>query len=448
MRFRRVFVVAAAAGMLAAACGDDGGESASTTAAAATTAAPATTAASGAATTAAPATTAAAGPTKVDPALPPLKIGFMIQASGANALSFRAHALELAIEELNAKGGAYGHKIEFTEYDIGTTADISTVAVKKAISDKVNVILGLNFSAMVPAAAPDIEASGIPLLHVAQSGSLNKSILKKDIGYRMGPTTDMYAEAFARYALDQNPKPAKIGIEHTTDPNGLLAQKVIVQYLKDNGFTGEVVERSLAPNATDATEAVLGLKDVDFTIHNNVPAVGQVYMKQKAQNGITTPGVMDTGSAQYVSSGANTAAEMKNMSYVSGCTTDAGTSPEAKAFKAAYLAKYPSEKSTDGVAPYYYQAAYFIAAAANAAKSIEPAALKKAMLTLDLPGPCGQWKIDAENNLQHDIAVVSHDTGQLIKAYAQVAGNPTLVASEAAAAAAAAAAATTTTKAP
>lgn len=449
MRFRRVFVVATAAGLLAAACGDDGGDdAASTTAAAATTAASTATTAGGAATTAGSATTAAAGPTKVDPALPPLKIGFMIQGSGANAVANRAHALELAVAELNAAGGAYGHKIEFTEYDIGTTPDISSVAVKKAISDKVNVILGLNYSAMVPASAADIEASGIPLMHVAQLGSINKSILKKDIGFRMGPTSDIYAEGFVKYALENAPKDGKIGIQHTTDPSGQLMAKIIAELLKRGGFTGQIVDRSLAPNATDATEAVLALKDVDFVIHNNVPAVGQVYMKQKAQNGLTTPGVMDTGSAQYVPSGANTLDELKNMVYASGCSTDALQTPEAIAFKTKYLAKYTDEKSTDGASAYYYQAAYFIAAAANAAKSIDPAALKTAMKTLDLPGPCGQWKNDAENNLHHDIAIVDHATKALKGNYTKLLGAPEIIASEAAAAAAAATTVPPTTKAP
>src|SRR4051812_48590828 len=125
MRLRSAFAVAAAAGLLATACGgDDSGKADS-----------ATTAAAGAATTAGGtgSTGAPTGPSKVDPSLPPLKIGFMIQASGANAVANRANALKLAVDELNAAGGAYGHKIEYTEYDIGITPDISSVAVKKAI---------------------------------------------------------------------------------------------------------------------------------------------------------------------------------------------------------------------------------------------------------------------------------------------------------------------------
>ncbi len=129
-------------------------------------------------------------------------------------------------------------------------------------------------------------------------------------------------------------------------------------------------------------------------------------------------------------------------------STDALQTPEAIAFKTKYLAKYTDEKSTDGASAYYYQAAYFIAAAASAAKSIDPAALKTAMKTLDLPGPCGQWKNDAENNLHHDIAIVDHATKALKGNYTKLLGAPEIIASEAAAAAAAATTVPPTTKAP
>ena len=136
------------------------------------------------------------------------------------------------------------------------------------------------------------------------------------------------------------------------------------------------------------------------------------------------------------------------MAYVSGCSTDTGETPEAKDFKAKYLAKYPDEKTTDGANAYNYQAVYFAAAAANASKSVEPGDLKKAMAALDLPGPCGTWKADAEGNLQHDISVVDLTNHTLIKAYKQIEGSPELVASEAAAAASSTTVAPTTTKAP
>ncbi|MGE0880287.1 MAG: ABC transporter substrate-binding protein [Acidimicrobiia bacterium] len=404
-----------AAGLIAAACGDDSTDTSS-----------ATTAAPGAATTAGAAVTSAAAPTAVDPSLPALKIGFLGTESGALAVANRHYSLEMAIAELNAKGGAYGHKIEYTAYDAGTSADTASTAVKKAISDKMNVLVGLGFTATVQATAPDIAASGIPLLFVAQSPLLNKSTLKLDIGYRIGPTADVYAESFVKYALDQTPQPKSILNEHTTDTSGALVGKAINQLLKDAKYTGTVTERALAATATDATEAVLAAKTADFIIMNNVPTVGQVFLKQRTQQGLTTPAITDTGVPGYLASGANTMAEMKNVAYSSGCSTDTLDTPEATAYRTAYKAKYPSESNTDGSAAYNYQAVYYIAAAANLAKSIEPKDLKPAFGKLDLPGPCGQWKTDADNNLHHDVAVVDITTGKLLKRYTRLVGVPGL----------------------
>ncbi|MGE0878188.1 MAG: ABC transporter substrate-binding protein [Acidimicrobiia bacterium] len=399
-----------------AACGDDSDNGSSSE----------TTAAAGATTAAGAAGTTAAAPTAVDPSLPPLKIGFLGIESGALAVANRHNSIELAIAELNAKGGAFGHKIEYTAYDAGFAADTASTAVKKAISDKVNVMVGLGFTATVAAVAPDVANSGIPLLFTAQNPILNKSQLKLDIGQRIGPTADIYAEAFVRYALDQTPAPKAIGNFHTTDQNSAFVGKAVNQLLKDKGFTGTVVERGVSATATDVTEAVLAMKSVDFIIMNDNPTQGQLFLKQKAQNGLTTPGVIDAGAASYVSSGANTIDQMKNQTYVAPCSTDSLGTKEADAYKTAYKAKYPSELNTDGSAPGNYQAVYLIAAAANQAKSIEAKDLKAAFKTIDYTGPCGQWKADSENNMQHDVAVVDLTTAKLVKRYTQLVGTPGL----------------------
>lgn len=218
---------------------------------------------------------------------------------------------------------------------------------------------------------------------------------------------------------------------HTTDQNSALVGKAVVTLLKKNGYAdADIVERAVSATATDVTEAVLAMKAVDYIIMNDNPTQGQLFLKQKAQNGLTTPGVIDTGAATYVASGANTLDQMKNQTYVAGCSTDTLGTPEAEAYKAAYKAKYPSEPNTDGSAPGNYQAINFIAKAANLAKSIEPKDLKAAIKTVDYTGPCGQWKADAENNLQHDVAVVDITTNKLVKLYKQLQGVPGLAAQE------------------
>lgn len=237
MKARRIFPAVVAAGVLIAACGDD------------SDAADTTKAASAATTVGGAAATTAAAPTAVDPSLPPLKIGLLGIESGALVTQNRHNSIEMAIAELNAKGGAYGHKIEYTAYDAGAAADTASTAVKKAISDKVNVMFGLGFTATVAAVAPDVANSGIPLLFTAQNPILNKSQLKLDMGYRVGPSADIYAEAFVKFALDQTPQPKTIGSFHTTEQNGAYVAKAINQLLKDKGFTGQVVERAVAVTA-------------------------------------------------------------------------------------------------------------------------------------------------------------------------------------------------------
>src|SRR5260221_5303824 len=60
-----------------------------------------------------------ATPTTASAPKEPVKIAFMGIETGANATPDRHNALELAISEINAKGGAAGHMLEYTAYDTG-----------------------------------------------------------------------------------------------------------------------------------------------------------------------------------------------------------------------------------------------------------------------------------------------------------------------------------------
>src|SRR5207248_3395894 len=99
----------------------------------------------------------------------PIKIAWLGFESGQYATKDRHYAIDLAIADINAKGGVNGRKIEYTAYDAGLTPEQGVTAVKKALSDKPTVLMGLAVTAQVKATAPLIKAAGVPLLHVAQS---------------------------------------------------------------------------------------------------------------------------------------------------------------------------------------------------------------------------------------------------------------------------------------
>jgi branched-chain amino acid transport system substrate-binding protein len=81
----------------------------------------------------------------------PVNFAFIGELSGAGAVSstnFRDGAL-MAIEEINAKGGILGRKVELRQYDTQTNPGTARSQMQKAIDEEPYVILGPIFSGIV-----------------------------------------------------------------------------------------------------------------------------------------------------------------------------------------------------------------------------------------------------------------------------------------------------------
>jgi branched-chain amino acid transport system substrate-binding protein len=407
-----------AIGLFAAGCGSDnsGSSSGATTTAASggatTTAAAggATTTAAGGATTTGAATTAAA--TSAVANKDPISIALLGIESGPNATDNRHNALDLAVEEINAKGGMMGHPVKYTAYDAGQTPDQASTALQKALSDKPTVIIGLPVTAQVQATAPLLGQSGIPVIHSAQSPNVGFSKLNVPNLYRMNVAADKQTDAMVKY-VTETAKPKKVGLIYSTDTNSTESGKRIESALTAAGV--EVVSRTVAPTATDTTEAVLAFKDVDATISWTFPAVNSVFMKQRAQNGLTAPHFMDTGGSTVVGLGLATGDELKGLSYVAQCDADVLTGPQVDAFKQAYQKKF-GKLDFAASNPTNYDTVYFIDAMVKKANgSIAAKDLDTAMGTTNYTGVCGDLKTNADHDLMTTMYVVDASGGPTSK---------------------------------
>ncbi len=303
--------------------------------------------------------------------------------SGPNATDNRHNTLDLAIEELNAKGGIMGHPVKYTAYDAGQTPDQAATALQKAHGDKPTVIIGLPVTAQVQATAPLLGQSGIPVIHQAQSPNVGFSKLNVPNIYRMNVAADKQTDAMVKY-VSETVKPKKVGLIYSSDTNSTESGKRIESGLTAAGI--EVVSRTVAPTATDTTEAVLAFKDVDATISWTFPAVNSVFMKQRAQNGLTAPHFMDTGGSTVVGLGLATGDELKGLSYVTQCDADVLTGANVDAYKAAYTKKF-GKLDYAASNPTNYDTVYYIdALVKKAGGSIAAKDLDAALATTDYTG--------------------------------------------------------------
>jgi branched-chain amino acid transport system substrate-binding protein len=399
-----------ALGLFAAGCGSDNSSSGSGATTTAAAGGATTTAASGGATTTGAATTAAA--TSAVANKDPITIALLGIESGPNATDNRHNAIDLAVEEINAKGGMSGHPVKYTAYDAGQTPDQASTALQKALSDKPTVIIGLPVTAQVQATAPLLGQAGIPVIHSAQSPNVGFSKLNVPNIYRMNVAADKQTAAMVKY-VTENVKPKKVGLIYSTDTNSTESGQRIEAGLKAAGV--DVVSRTVAPTATDTTEAVLAFKDVDATISWTFPAVNSVFMKQRAQNGLTAPHFMDTGGSTVVGLGLATGDELKGLSYVAQCDSDVLTGPQVDAFRQAYQKKF-GKLDFAAANPTNYDTLYYIDAMVKKANgSIAAKDLDAAMGTTDYTGVCGDLKTNADHDLMTTMYVVDASGGPTSK---------------------------------
>lgn len=105
-----------------------------------------------------------------------VKFAFIGELSGAGAVSstnFRDGAL-MAIEEINAKGGLLGQKIELKQYDTQTNPGTARSQMQKAIDEEPYVILGPIFSGIIKVSMMLAAQAEIPMIMGGEASDLTQ----------------------------------------------------------------------------------------------------------------------------------------------------------------------------------------------------------------------------------------------------------------------------------
>ncbi|MBK8183454.1 MAG: ABC transporter substrate-binding protein [Candidatus Competibacteraceae bacterium] len=100
----------------------------------------------------------------------PIKIGSFLTVTGPASFlgDPELKTLQMYVEDINAKGGVKGRKIELIHYDTGGKAQDAVSFVKRLIqSDKVDLIVGGTTTGDTMAVIPDVEKEGIPFISMA-----------------------------------------------------------------------------------------------------------------------------------------------------------------------------------------------------------------------------------------------------------------------------------------
>jgi branched-chain amino acid transport system substrate-binding protein len=118
----------------------------------------------------------------------PIKLANVAELSGGGATvgTNWKNGIDLAIEEINAKGGILGRKLEVTHADSQSNPGVARAQVQKALDGEPYVLLGPGYSGSVKVTAPLASEAGIAQIMGGEAAELtqagNKFLFRTSFG--------------------------------------------------------------------------------------------------------------------------------------------------------------------------------------------------------------------------------------------------------------------------
>ena len=310
-----------------------------------------------------------------------IKIGALYNVTGGMS-SLDGPSLkgaQLAVKEINAKGGVLGKQIELIAIDTKTDQQETAKAAQRVLSNGVVAGIGMSDTTFVMAAAPLFQEKSIPFV---TSGATHPW-LPKWVGDYMFMTPfgdDDQSFAIADFAYN------KLGVRSVamwTDQS-MDFTKALSKYFKQRfeELGGKVVlEDSFNMGDTDFSAQIARLKAADpkpaAVFVSAIPTEAGLSVKQIRESGLKLPIVSGDGfDTELVAS--TPGKDLANDVYFSTHTYRADDRPEVKAFIAAYEKEY-GHPPENAFAPLGYDALRLVTTAITAAKSAEPKAIRDAL---------------------------------------------------------------------
>ncbi len=342
----------------------------------------------------------------------PIKIGHYGSLTGKDAafgVATRKGVL-LAVEEINAKGGILGRKVEYVVEDIQSKQGESATAVKKLISrDKVVAVIGANASANSLEAGPICQNARIPMMAISSTNERVTAI--GDYIFRICFIDPFQGAVLAKFAhgslkarrvalLTATNSPYSVGLSAVLRERFTALGGVIVAEQKyaegDKDFRAQLTAvRTARPDVIAATgfysEAALICIQAR-SLGLNIPIIGG--------DGWEAPQLTELGGKA-----------VDGTYYCTYFSAD-NHAPEVRSFVQRYQNRWNNEKP-EGVSALGYDAMYVIAAAMERAGTTASPKFRDALAaTKNFEGVTGKTTIDEKRNSQKAAVMLAVKNGK------------------------------------
>ncbi|SDN88886.1 ABC transporter substrate-binding protein [Ensifer sp. YR511] len=325
------------------------------------------------------------------PAHADVLVGAVLPLSGVNSRGGedQRRGIELAVKEVNARGGVLGQPLKVVYEDSGNTSQRAIDAARKLVSvDKVPIVIGEYSSGITIPMGQYLVGEGVPHLNPASTSGLVRNI--GATSFSMVGLDNVSTEFAAKDVLEHGWK--KVAV---LAMNNAFGQGVANEFNKHFKELGGVVTTTIMYTSGQTTyrrelqQAEASKPDAYvFTAYG---ADGGLMMQESYELGLQE---MPWYSVLITMHNADTPAEFKQGLIGMDVDYTAGDTGYKQAYEAAYDQPFASAWSG-----YAHDAVLFAAAALNKAGSTDRAAVLKAIEELGnegVNGATGEIKLDAD----------------------------------------------------
>ena len=322
----------------------------------------------------------------------PIKIADVAELSGGGATVGNnwKNGIDLAVEEINAKGGILGRKIEVSHADSQSNPGVARAQVQKALDGEPYVLLGPGYSGSVKVTAPLAAEAGITQIMGGEAAELTQAGNKFLFRTSFGQQSSM--PKVAKYINDEL-KAKSVAVVWVNNDFGRGGRDVITKEFNRLGIKVAAdlsTEAGQADFAADVSKIKGAAPDAVF-IYVNEEESARI-LKEIKRQGVTAPLIGETTLVgQKVIELAGDAANGARGHV--GLTTDAPVEA-VKAFRDRFVKKYNYVPDHNGLKGYL--AIYMVKATTEKMGKVDSKAFADTLHGLTI-------KTSAEPNILMDV---------------------------------------------
>ncbi|MFQ5692748.1 MAG: ABC transporter substrate-binding protein [Nitrospinota bacterium] len=346
----------------------------------------------------------------------PIRIGLVHSMTSPFAILgvVQKDAAVQAVDEINAKGGIRGRKVELIVEDSANSNTVALAALNKVLDRDPVAILGPIWGTQVLAMLPVIGKEKVPFL--VTSGT--RKITQQGVPwiFRYFPHDGITKAAYTKFAVEEL-KRRRVGILHVANEYGMSGRDVILKTLKKLGIKPVAIE---SHNATDKdmTAQLLRLKKAGADVILSQAHVQDtaLIIKQQRQLGIDIPHVASSAASLPVMRKLVGNKLIAGIYVETAALPQADPDPKVQAWGKEYKRRF--KKTGDAFALLYYDMTRMLLEAIRQAGT-DRNAIRDWLRKNRFRGLATTYVCDPEGNCNHKAVILRHDEkgARIVKTY-------------------------------